>query len=103
MTAVDVPARRVTIGPPEASMSGSLTLHTVTWVDDVPPVDTDGVLDALAQCSAHGRAVPCEVGWDAEGLVVTFAEPQRRVAAGQTVALYDPARPNSVIGSGVVR
>ena len=103
VTAVDVPARRVTIGPPEASMAGTLALHTVTWVDDVPPVETDGVLDALAQCSAHGRAVPCEVRGDTDGLVVTFADPQRRVAAGQTVALYDPARPDSVLGSGVVR
>ena len=103
VTAVDVPARRVTIGPPEASMAGTLALHTVTWVDDVPPVETDGVLDALAQCSSHGRAVPCEVRGDTDGLVVTFADPQRRVAAGQTVALYDPARPDSVLGSGVVR
>ena len=103
VTAVDVPARRVTIGPPEASMAGTLALHTVTWVDDVWPVDAVGALDALAQCSAHGRAVPCVVRFDSDGLAVTFAEPQRRVAAGQTVALYDPQRPDSVLGSGVVR
>ena len=103
VTAVDVPARRVTIGPPEASMAGTLALHTVTWVDDVWPVDAEGALDALAQCSAHGRAVPCVVRFDSDGLAVTFAEPQRRVAAGQTVALYDPQRPDSVLGSGVVR
>ena len=84
-------------------MAGTLALHTVTWVDDVWPVDAEGALDALAQCSAHGRAVPCVVRFDSEGLAVTFAEPQRRVAAGQTVALYDPQRPDSVLGSGVVR
>jgi tRNA U34 2-thiouridine synthase MnmA/TrmU len=35
------------------------------------------------------------------GLAVTFATPQRRIAPGQTVALYDPDRPDSVVGSGI--
>jgi tRNA U34 2-thiouridine synthase MnmA/TrmU len=33
--------------------------------------------------------------------VVTFGEPQRRIAPGQTVALYDPSRPEAVLGSGI--
>ena len=125
VTAVDIPTRRVTIGPPEASMASTLALHTVAWVDDTAPAAVDGGtgLVALAQCSAHGAAVPCtvhvDVGADGEvdgdesmngnasvdkvALTVRFAQPQRRVAPGQTVALYDPARPDSVLGSGVVR
>ena len=101
VTAVDVPARRVTVGPPEASMASSADLTTVAWVD-APVTGADG-FDALAQCSAHGPAVPCTVRSDEDGLTVSFASPQRRVAAGQTIALYDPGRPESVIGSGVVR
>jgi tRNA U34 2-thiouridine synthase MnmA/TrmU len=34
-------------------------------------------------------------------LVVRFGTAQRRIAPGQTVALYDPARPDEVIGSGI--
>ena len=102
VTAVDVPARRVTVGPPEAAMARDLVLHTVTWVDGTPADLADGS-GALAQCSAHGPAVPCTVRTAGDGLTVGFANAQRRVAPGQTVALYDPGRPDSVLGSGVVR
>jgi tRNA-specific 2-thiouridylase len=102
VTSVDVPARRVTIGPPEVSYASALSLHTVAWVDGAPTV-ADAVFGALAQCSAHGVPVACTVRTGVDGLEVAFVEPQRRVAPGQTVALYDPARPDAVIGSGVVR
>jgi tRNA-uridine 2-sulfurtransferase len=103
VTAVDVPGRRVTVGPPEASYTSEVALATVTWVDRAPVEASGGVLGALAQCSAHGAPVACTVRADADGLLVTFTAPQRRVAPGQTVALYDPARPDSVVGSGIVR
>ena len=103
VTSVDVPTRRVTVGPPEASYASSLSLHTVTWVAR-PPNGLDGAgAVALAQCSAHGTAAPCTVQVGTDGLSVVFATPQRRVAPGQTVALYDQARPDHVVGSGVVR
>jgi tRNA-uridine 2-sulfurtransferase len=103
VTAVDVPGRRVTIGPPEASFTSEAALGTVAWVDRAPAELFGGVLGALAQCSAHGAPVACTVRADADSLLVTFTAPQRRVAPGQTVALYDPARPDSVVGSGIVR
>jgi len=103
VTSVDVAARRVTIGPPEASYATAAALDTVAWTDGRPEGGADGFA-ALAQCSAHGVPVACTVADDgAGGLAVTFAAPQRRVAPGQTVALYDPARPDAVVGSGVVR
>jgi len=104
VTSVDVPARRVTIGPPEASYASGLELGTVAWVNG-PPSST-GTIDgmgAMAQCSAHGPAVACTVRVATDGLSVRFADPQRRVAMGQTVALYDPVHPEDVVGSGVVR
>ncbi len=102
VTAVDVPTRRVTVGPPEAALATGHDLHTVAWVDGAPTWGADGTACALAQCSAHGPAVSCTVRADADGLSVTFVEPQRRVAPGQTIALYDPAHPDSVLGSGIV-
>jgi tRNA-specific 2-thiouridylase len=104
VTAVDVPGRRVLIGPPEAAHTGGVALHTVTWVDGDPLAGVGratGTVAAIAQCSAHGRPVPCTVTASPTGLAVTFATPQRRIAPGQTVALYDPDRPDSVVGSGI--
>jgi tRNA-specific 2-thiouridylase len=110
VTAVDVPARRVTLGSPEAAHAEEVRLHTVTWVDGdrtrlaedegVDPVG-DVAIPAVAQCSAHGRPVSSTVQRLGAELVVRFATPQRRIAPGQTVALYDPARPDEVIGSGI--
>ncbi len=104
VTAVDVPLRRVTVGPPEAAMAKEVRLRTVTWVDGEPWAGRRGEPEvaAIAQCSAHGRPVPCAVRRVAEGLVVTFWESQRRIAPGQTVALYDQGAPDAVIGSGIV-
>ncbi len=103
VTAVDVPARRVTVGPPEASLAIEHRLHTVAWVDGPPALGADGAWPVLAQCSAHGRPAAATVRPFGDGLSVTFAEAQRRVAPGQTIALYDPARPDSVLGSGIVQ
>jgi len=102
VTAVDVPARRVTVGPPEAALATGHRLHTAAWVDGPPPTGAGGTAAGLAQCSAHGPAVACTVRVDGDGVDVAFAEPQRRVAPGQTIALYDPARPDAVVGSGIV-
>jgi tRNA-specific 2-thiouridylase len=109
VTAVDVPARRVRIGSPEAANASGVELHTVTWVDDDPtrvdsidPANSSAQCSAIAQCSAHGRPVACTVRRAESGrLAVTFAVPQRRIAPGQTVALYDPVDPDAVIGSGI--
>jgi tRNA-specific 2-thiouridylase len=111
VTAVDVPSRRVMLGPTEAAHAEEVRLHTVTWVDgDLLEATGDRSsrstrstrsLPAIAQCSAHGRPVPCTVRRSSDGIEVTFDSPQRRIAPGQTVALYDPDQPDAVIGSGI--
>jgi len=103
VTAVDVAARRVSVGPPEAALADGHTLDTVTWVDGRPPTGVAGTVPVLAQCSAHGPAVEARVRPSDDGATVAFARPQRRVAPGQTIAWYDPDRPERVLGSGVVR
>ena len=113
VTAVDVPARRVSIGTPEAAHATEVRLHTVAWVDGDPtrPVP-EGVdptrpvpegVGIVAQLSAHGRPVPATVHRTPDGLVVAFVTPQRRVAPGQTVALYAPGDPDEVVGSGIAQ
>ncbi len=104
VTAVDVPGRRVAVGTPEAAMSPTVRLGQVTWVHREPFAERGDEAPVLAQCSAHGPAVPAVVRPDAPGgVVVIFDRPQRRVAHGQTVACYDPGDPDLVLGSGVAR
>ncbi|HZM56294.1 MAG TPA: tRNA 2-thiouridine(34) synthase MnmA [Acidimicrobiales bacterium] len=114
VTAVDIANRRISVGSPEAAHTGDVRLHTVTWVDGAPAglggprpgAGGAGVGDGagvalLAQCSAHGRPVPSSVRAVGDELSIAFGAPQRRVAPGQTVALYDPDDPDAVVGSGI--
>jgi tRNA-specific 2-thiouridylase len=97
--AVDVPARRVTVGSAADALTGAvhLTGPSLTWVDR-PLAAGDR---AVAQVSAHGRPAPCTVTRDGDTLVVSFDVPQRPVAPGQTVALYDAVDPDAVVGAGI--
>ena len=106
VTHVDVAARRVTVGSAAEALRSSVLLAgpSLTWVDRplLPGAR------AVAQVSAHGRPVPCTVIADtdtdtgsAEDRVVRFDHPQRPVAPGQTVALYDALDPDAVVGAGI--
>ncbi len=102
VTHVDVAARRVTVGSAADALRSSVVLagRSITWVDGPLAAGTR----AVAQVSAHGRPVSCTVGETAGGdtdLVVRFDAPQRPVAPGQTVALYDALDPDAVVGAGI--
>jgi tRNA U34 2-thiouridine synthase MnmA/TrmU len=43
----------------------------------------------------------CSLAQSDDGLLVCFDVPQRPVAPGQTVALYDAADPDAVVGAGI--
>ena len=90
---VDVPGRRVVVGAAELLLSNRIQLGPPTWVKDPLPIGGR----ALVQTSAHGRVFGAEYAGDS----LLADEPQRPVAAGQTVALYDPAEPDTVIGSAI--
>ncbi len=99
VVAVDVPARRVTVGSAAEARTAALTLPgpTLTWVGQaLRPGDR-----AVAQVSAHGTPAPCVLEGSDSGLVVRFDVPQRPVAPGQTVALYDVTEPDAVVGAGI--
>ncbi|HVA08142.1 MAG TPA: tRNA 2-thiouridine(34) synthase MnmA [Acidimicrobiales bacterium] len=96
---VDVPARLVTVGNAADAVTSRVRLPntTMTWVDrPLGPGDR-----AVAQVSAHGRPAACSVAWNGDSRVVEFDEPQRPVAPGQTVALYDVTEPDAVVGAGI--
>jgi tRNA-specific 2-thiouridylase len=105
VTHVDVAARRVTVGSANDVLRTSVLLAgpTLTWVDG--PLAPGS--RAVAQVSAHGRPVPCTIvlvsgdSYRHGSMEVRFDDPQRAVAPGQTVALYDALDPDAVVGAGI--
>jgi tRNA-specific 2-thiouridylase len=99
VTHVDVASRRVTVGSAAEALRSSvvLTEPSLTWVDR--PLSPGA--RAVAQLSAHGRPVPCTLLPSHAGMEIRFDAPQRPVAPGQTVALYDTLDPDAVVGAGI--
>jgi tRNA-specific 2-thiouridylase len=104
---VDVPARTVTVGTAEQLLERELHLRQVVRAG--PPVTGE----VLAQCSAHGAPAPAvvealEASRDEEQLRLSWHEPRRRVAPGQSVVLYadraldDGATEAVVVAGGLV-
>jgi tRNA-specific 2-thiouridylase len=88
--------RTVTVGPQEALATAAVATEAVRWCGPTPAATG---FSARAQYRAHGQPVACDVETGASTLIVTFMEPQRGVAPGQTVALYEGDR---VIGSATI-
>lgn len=93
---VDVPAARVTIGTTDELVTDSVVVDNVVWSHN--PVAGP----ALVQTSAHGHPKPAGLdaipGADASAVEVSFDEPQRRPAPGQSVVFYQEDR---VVGGGI--
>jgi tRNA-specific 2-thiouridylase len=87
---VDVPSATVTVGDRADLLTDRVELERLHWV----AAPTTGPL--LAQTSAHASPRACT----AEGDVVCFDEPARRVAPGQSVVLYAG---DEVVGGGTAR
>ncbi len=95
---VTQPEPVVVVGDGADLMRGSVEVDSITWVD--APVEGD----VRAQVSAHGPAerARCVATDDPRVVRVDWAEPQRRVAPGQSVVLYD-LDDRWVLGGGVAR
>jgi tRNA-specific 2-thiouridylase len=77
--AVDVPRRVITVGPEAALLAEEQPIVDLCWHDGAEA----GAV--LAQCSAHGEPRLGRVRGD----VLVWDRPQRRVAPGQSIVLYD--------------
>jgi tRNA-specific 2-thiouridylase len=90
---VDVRARRITVGTSADAVARRVVVDRASWVGPaLEPGDR-----AFAQTSAHGSAAGCR--W--QGDAVVFDEPHPLVAPGQTVALYDAADADAVVGAAI--
>jgi tRNA-specific 2-thiouridylase len=90
VVSVDPAGGRVLVGDRRAVLAEGVRLSSCSWVGAAP---ADGVR-LLAQTSAHSAPVRAtwEAGW------VGFDSPQRRVAPGQSVALYED---DWLLGGGI--
>jgi tRNA-specific 2-thiouridylase len=95
---VDVVAGVVRVGAERELLGTAVEVSSITWVDD--PVAGD----VLVQCSAHGASMSASVDPSAgdDTVTVTWAQPQRRIAPGQSVVLYDTTD-RRVLGGGIAR
>jgi tRNA-specific 2-thiouridylase len=92
---VDVGAATVTVGTAAELLVGEQPVRDVRWVSGSPSGEV------LVQCSAHGGAHRGVVSAGVVGAgVVRWAEPQRRVAPGQSLAVYD-ADDELVLGGAI--
>jgi tRNA-specific 2-thiouridylase len=87
---VDIAQSTVRVGTQTDLLVDRVTIHQACWVDEAPP---DGS-SVLVQSSAHSAAVPALFA----GNEAHYRQPQRRVAPGQSVVLYDGDR---VLGGGL--
>lgn len=92
---VDVDAATVTIGSARDLQRDHVRLRDVVWAS--APVDGE----VGAQISAHGTASPARLSdIAADSAVVEWLEPQRRVAPGQSVVLYQQLAGEPVVVGG---
>jgi tRNA-specific 2-thiouridylase len=91
--AVDVPNRTVVLGNESMLETSEVPLTRRTWTGSALPAGTP----VAVQASAHGGTTPAELT-DAG---VRLLEARRRVAPGQTVALYDAETATVVLGCGM--
>ena len=91
---VDVAAGRVVVGDDRQLFDTELALADVGWAHEPVAAGTE----VLVQCSAHGAARAAV--WQHGG--VRWHEPQRRVAPGQSVVMYDVSD-TRVLGGGIAQ
>lgn len=90
VTDVDRARRVVTVGPAPDLLAPRVHLAELEWADGAVAGDVS------AQCSAHAAPLPAR--FDPATGVLSWSEPQRRVAPGQSVVLYEG---DQVLGGGV--
>ncbi|MDO8389394.1 MAG: tRNA 2-thiouridine(34) synthase MnmA [Actinomycetota bacterium] len=80
---IDHAAATVLVGDESLLFVDAMQVHGIVWAHR--PVEGE----VLVQCSAHGATAAATLTPTADGVTVQWAEPQRRVAPGQSVVFYD--------------
>ena len=100
VVAVDVPARRVTVGDEASLFVESENLRNMVW----PHKEDEQLVlngEVLVQGSAHGERAVARIECHGGEYLMVWARPNRRIAPGQTVVFYDKAD-QVVLGGAIV-
>jgi tRNA-uridine 2-sulfurtransferase len=100
VVAVDVPARRVTVGDEASLFVESENLRSMVW----PHAQDEHIVlggEVLVQGSAHGERAAAQIECVDGNYRMVWSRPNRRIAPGQTVVFYDKAD-QVVLGGGIV-
>jgi tRNA-specific 2-thiouridylase len=96
---VDTPNARVVIGEESSLYRKSLVVNNIVWSDTADINRLRSHNDVLVQSSAHGAAIPATVEiLGNHEIRVLWAQPQRAIAPGQSVVLYNTT--NSYVLAG---
>jgi tRNA-specific 2-thiouridylase len=79
---IDHASSTVTVGPWDDLLVTGQRIEGLEWVGE--PVEGPFVV----QCSAHGRTASATLDLDEHGPLIRWAEPEKKVAPGQSVVLY---------------
>jgi tRNA-uridine 2-sulfurtransferase len=97
--AVDHQAATVTVGDEHDLLRSSISADATTWAHGAPEVGAT----VMVQTSAHGDARPARlVQIIDDRITLDWQQPQRAVAAGQSVVCYDDGN-LFVLGGGIAR
>jgi tRNA-specific 2-thiouridylase len=88
-------SNRVTVGRGELLDVDEISAARPVWTNEVPGTG----FDCDVQLRAHGMVGPARVDVDGTGVLAHLAAPQRGVAAGQALVMYDGDR---VLGSATI-
>jgi tRNA-specific 2-thiouridylase len=86
----------VVVGPGELLDAHEVRADRVVWTSGVAPGDT---VECAVQLRAHGVVTPATVDVSGAEVVARLHAPQRGVAAGQALVMYDGA---AVLGSATI-
>ncbi len=93
---VESATNRVVVGPQELLARRGLVADRVSWVAGTPP--NDGPFEGEVRIRYRGDDVPAVISPKADATIeVEFRSPQRSVAPGQSVVVYDRDR---LLGGG---
>jgi len=101
VVSVDVPGRKVVVGDESGLFTPVTHVDTLVWPHDNDAHDINST-EVLVQGSAHGERISAQATIKDDVMTLTWLRPNRRIAPGQTVVLYDPSD-TYVLGGGIVR
>ncbi len=86
----------VVVGPGELLDADAISADAPVWTSGVTPT---GDVECLVQVRAHGTATPSTITVSGDSVVARLRAPQRGVAAGQALVMYDG---DVVLGSATI-